>query len=407
MKALASLAWRNLWRNKRRTWITVFSVVFAVLLSVFLESMDRGSQEVMVRNVVRYSTGFIQLQDSLYFDEPSMDNSLYAGDETIAHLDAADGVAFAVPRIDTYALAAGEVRTRVAHTVGVDPERENRFNKIGERITAGHFFTEAPMEAVIGSGLARHLNLDVGDTLVLLGQGYQGMTAAGKFAVCGIVHHPVPERNEVTVFLRIEDAQWLYSAYDLLSYLMVVPEREHRHSQTAAGLAQDPALADYSVYTWEDLQPELVRTVQFDRAGTLIFLLILYAVIAFGIFGTILTMTLEREKEFGVLISIGLHRRKLAAVVFAETLIINFIGVLIGCLLALPLVFWFYYNPIPLGDEFGDLMAEFGMEAYLTFSLDPQLFWQQAVIIFCISMAVVIYPVTRVMKLNVLDAARK
>ncbi len=407
MKALASLAWRNLWRNKRRTWITVFSVVFAVLLSVFLESMDRGSQEVMVRNVVRYSTGFIQLQDSLYFDEPSMDNSLYADDETVAHLDAAEGVAFAVPRIDTYALAAGEVRTRVAHTVGIDPERENRFNKIGERITEGHFFTDAPMEAVIGSGLARHLNLGVGDTLVLLGQGYQGMTAAGKFAVCGIVRHPVPERNEMTVFLRIEDAQWLYSAYDLLSYLMVVPEREHRHTRTAESLAQDPALADYRVYTWEDLQPELVRTVQFDRAGTLIFLLILYAVIAFGIFGTILTMTLEREKEFGVLISIGLHRRKLAAVVFAETLIINFIGVLIGCLLALPLVLWFYRNPIPLGDEFGDLMADFGMEAYLTFSLDPQLFTQQAVIIFCISMVVVLYPVMRVMKLNVLDAARK
>lgn len=407
MKLLTALAWRNLWRNKRRTWITAGSVVFAVMLSLVLESMDRGSQEAMVRNAVRYAGGYIQVQDSLYFDEPGMDHSLYLDPEISDALEAGPGVDYTVPRLEAYALAAGEVKTRVAYTLGVDIEKEHRFNGIKDRLREGRFFGNGGAEAVLGSGLAQTLALTVGDTLVLLGQGYQGMTAAGKFRVSGIVHHPVPELNETTVYLPLDEARHLYSAYDMQSYLMVVPEASSRHRQVAAGLRDIAGPAGLSVYTWEELQPELVRTIAFDRAGTLVFLLILYAVIAFGIFGTVLTMTLEREKEFGVLISIGLHRLKLGAVIFTETLIINFIGVLIGLALALPVIIYFHRNPISLGEEFGNLMAEYGLEAVLPFSLDPQLFVQQGIIIFCISMLVVVYPIVRVLKLNVLDAARK
>ncbi len=407
MKVLSALAWRNLWRSKRRTWITIGSVVFAVMLSLLLESMDRGSQEAMVRNVVQYSSGYLQVQDSLYFDEPGMDHSLYLEPELEQVLGSAPGVAYTVPRLEAYALAAGESRTRVAYTQGIDVEAEHRFNGIKDRLREGEFFSGRDAEVVLGSGLAQTLQVGIGDTLVLLGQGYQGMTAAGKFHVSGILHHPVPDLNEVVVYLPLEQAQYLYSAYELMSYLMVVPEYTTRHNQVARELSTLSSDAGLSVYTWEELQPELVRTVAFDRAGTLVFLLILYAVIAFGIFGTVLTMTLEREKEFGVLISIGLHRWKLGAVIFMETILINFTGVLIGLALALPIILYFYHNPIPLGEEFGNLMAEYGMEAMLPFSMDPQLFWQQGIIIFCISMVVVLYPLLRVLKLNVLDAARK
>lgn len=139
----------------------------------------------------------------------------------------------------------------------------------------------------------------------------------------------------------------------------------------------------------------------------MMFLLILYIVIGFGIFGTILTMTLEREKEFGVLISVGMQRRKLSQVIFTENLIMNFIGVLLGVIVAIPILLYFYFNPISLGDGMEDIMAEYGMKAVLQFSLDPQFFYQQAIIVFCISMVIVAYPVFRVFRLDVLNAARK
>jgi ABC-type lipoprotein release transport system permease subunit len=213
--------------------------------------------------------------------------------------------------------------------------------------------------------------------------------------------------NERIVYTKLEDAQWFFSAYDRLTSLLITPERPARHQQLANTLKNEDFLNDYKVYTWEELQPELVRTVAFDQATTFVFLMILYIVVGFGIFGTVLTMVLEREKEFGVLISVGMHRRKLSFVILTETLIINFMGVLLGMVLALPFLIYLYHNPIPLSEDLGTVMADFGMEAILPFSLDPNIFIQQGLIIFCISMVIVLYPISRILTLNVLDASRK
>ena len=405
---LFKLAWRNLWRSKRRTWITISSALFAVLLALFLESMDRGSQEVMVQNVVRYSTGYAQLQDTLYFDESHIDNAMYCDDECMEKiLEDFPNLEYTVPRLESVALAAGDEKTRVGFITGIDYESENRFNNIGERLRDGHFFTGGEDEVVIGTGLARSLNLAVGDSMVVFGQGFQGAMAAGKFVVVGLVQHPVPDLNERIVFMPLHQAQWLFDAYERVNHLKLVPHRLRHHQRVVDAINVHPDYEAYRAFTWEELQPELVQTIEFDQAGTLMFLLILYVIIGFGIFGTVLTMTLEREKEFGVLISVGMQRRKLAQVIFTETLIMNFLGVLFGLILSIPVLLYFYYNPIPLGEGMEDMMAEYGMEAVLRFSLDPQFFYQQAIIVFCISMAIVAYPVIRVFRLDVLKAARK
>jgi putative ABC transport system permease protein len=113
MKMLIALAWRNLWRNKKRSLITISSVLFAVFLAIMFDSMERGSYERMIDSMVKYSTGYIQIQDVLYEEEPSIDNSLLF-DEDIEALLAkhADRIDYYVPRIQNFALAATESQTR-------------------------------------------------------------------------------------------------------------------------------------------------------------------------------------------------------------------------------------------------------------------------------------------------------
>lgn len=407
IKTIIVLAWRNLWRNKRRTWITISSVVFAVVLALFLESMDRGSQEGMVRNSVQFGTGYIQIQDTLYNSEPSIDNTLWVTEGLLADLQTSHTeIATLIPRLQAYGLAAADEKSRVVMINGIDAEREHVLNGLQDRLIEGAFASENN-QIVIAAGLADYLGLSIGDTMVLLGQGFHGATAAGKYAVSGIVQHPMPEMNQSMTYLSIEAAQWLFDAEQRLTSLIVHPKNPNRHAQLAQTLREDERLKDYTVYTWEELMPELVRTVEFDQVATLIFLWILYVVIGFGIFGTVLTMTLEREKEFGVLISVGMHKWKLALVIFIETLAINSIGVLVGLLISLPVILYFYHNPIPLGEDMAGIMEEYGMDAVLPFSLDPEIFLQQGIIIFIISMVITIYPMARVMGLNVLKAARK
>jgi len=135
----------------------------------------------------------------------------------------------------------------------------------------------------------------------------------------------------------------------------------------------------YEVMTWEDLSPELVQSIQIDNAEGIIMLGILYLVIAFGIFGTIMMMTAERVKEFGILISIGMKKWKLYLVTTFETIFISFIGVVAGGLVSLPIIIYFADNPIPLTGEYAEAILAWGFEPILPFAIYPGMFLAQNV----------------------------
>lgn len=179
---------------------------------------------MMVQNVVRFSTGYAQLQDTLYFDESHIDNAMHCDDACMEKvLEDFPNIAYTVPRLESVALAAGNEKTREGFISGINIDAEHRFNEISNRLRDGHFFAGNEYEVVLGTGLARNLDLSIGDSMVVFGQGFQGVMAAGKFVVVGLVHHPVPDLNERIVFMPLHQAQWLFDAYDRLNHLKLVP----------------------------------------------------------------------------------------------------------------------------------------------------------------------------------------
>jgi ABC-type antimicrobial peptide transport system permease subunit len=131
---------------------------------------------------------------------------------------------------------------------------------------------------------------------------------------------------------------------------------------------------------------------------------ILYIVIAFGIFGTIMMMIAERRREFGVMISIGMQKQKLAVILFFETLFIGLIGILSGIAVSLPLLFIQARNPIPLSGNTAKLMEDFGFEPYMFFSTAFEVFWQQAVSVFILTLLIGIYPVVASLRIKAIKA---
>jgi len=125
MKLLLKLAWRNIGRNRRRTLITTSSIVMAVLLSIVMGSMQYGSYDQMIDNSVGSFVGHLQVQHPEYLDEPTLDNSFTADTTWLSQISAMDGITAAIPRIDAYALAAGQNRSRATMVIGIDPELEH------------------------------------------------------------------------------------------------------------------------------------------------------------------------------------------------------------------------------------------------------------------------------------------
>jgi putative ABC transport system permease protein len=402
---LLKLAWRNLWRNKRRTYITLGSVTFAVMLSTLMMSFKEGVYVNMIDSMVGAYSGYGQVHANGYWKDKNLDNGLIFNDTLHRKLQNTKALKGYMPRIEGFALTTSKDISKGALVVGIDPKKEARFKELHKRVKKGKYLKPEDKSILIGAGLAEYLKVDVGDTVVLLGRGYHGASAAGKYPIKGIVKFGSPELSKQLIFLPLKEAQWLYAAEGVLTNLILIPESPKKTDQIVQAL-ENKLGNRYEVMNWQELHPELVSAIETDRMEGYIFMFILYMVISFGLFGTMLMMLAERKHEFGVLVAVGMKRLKLAWVVFLEVLSISILGALLGMLCVLPICMYFYYVPIQLGEEMRKMIEEYGMEAVIQTSLDPGIFIQQAAIVVLIVSLIAVYPFIKLTRMNVINAMR-
>lgn len=403
---ILKLAWRNIWRNKRRTFIAMGSVFFAVILSTLMSGFKEGSYKGMINSMVGSFTGYAQVHAEGYWEEKILDNSLHLNDSLYKALINTEGVVDYLPRIESFALSATETKTKAAMVVGIDVNKEKQYANLNERVSEGEYLEEKDDAILIGKGLAKYLEVNVGDTIVLFGQGYHGSTAAGKYPIKGIVKFGSPELSKQLVFLPLAKAQMLFDTYDMATSIVLQLDDPENSTEIVNGVNEKLSGSNYIAMDWFQLVPDLMSMIETDRVEGYVFMFILYMVISFGIFGTVLMMLAERKHELGVLVAIGMKRSKLAIMVWLEVMIIALLGAFIGMLGAFPVVYYFNINPIQFGEELATMMEDYGMEAVLQASVDLEIFTTQGLIIAIIASVIAIYPLVTLLKLNAIKAMR-
>ncbi|MDH3650764.1 MAG: FtsX-like permease family protein, partial [Saprospiraceae bacterium] len=203
-----------------------------------------------------------------------------------------------------------------------------------------------------------------------------------------------------------EKAKWFYGTEGLITTLIVDTNDPDKIKSTVAGLRQNLDKSEYEVLDYKEMMPDLIQAREVDTAGSYIILLVLYVIIAFGIFGTILMMLKEREYEFGILKAIGMHTAQLNLMVWYETIFLGLIGCLAGMIVAFPLVYYFYINPIRLGGKMAEAYEKFGVEPLLPAAIDPALFITQAIVIFGMITILSLYPMLKIRSLKPVRAMR-
>jgi ABC-type lipoprotein release transport system permease subunit len=405
MKTNFKLAWRNLWRNRRRTIIAISSIVFSVLLASWMRSMQEGSYDSMIENSVKFYSGYLQVQDTAYWEERTLDNSFEAQPELIQKIRQVKDVSMVSNRVESFALAANHLKSKPAMVMGIEPETENQITGISKKIKEGVFLKNGDKGAVLGKGLAEYLNLKVGDTLVMISQGYHGLSASGLFEIKGIMSHPVSEFDKRLVYLDIETAREFYSADQLSTSLVIMTDNHNRVNHLKHKIEQITG-AQNKVMTWNEMQPEIEQLIESDRGSGIIMLGILYMVIAFGMFSVVLMMVKERSREFAVVHAVGMQKNKLSVVVFFETIFIGLIGCSIGLIISYVFCLYFFYNPIPLTGEMATATEQYGMEPYMFFSMKSSLFYSQMILVFFISVFISIFPIYNISRLKITKAMR-
>lgn len=403
---ILKLAWRNLWRSKRRTAITIASVFFAVILATLMMSLKEGVYKNMTEAMVASFTGYAQIHANGYWESKSIDDAFIYSDSVAAIVEGHPQVKGVVQRIENFALSATDTTTKGAMVVGTDPVGEMEMTGLHERVVEGAYLEPEDQAVLAGSGLAEYHNVSVGDTMVLLGQGYHGTNAAGKYPIKGIIKFGSPELSKQLVILPIEEAMRLYGTEGHITNLVLLMKDADLASEITADIGSQLD-ERYEVMAWPELVPDLVGMIEADKVEGYVFMFILYMVISFGIFGTVLMMLAERKHEFGVLVAIGMKRAKLATVVFAETLMISLMGAFIGIFGAFPICLGIYLNPIRFGgEEAGQMMEDYGMEPVIQTSIELWVFLQQASVVAIVASIIALYPLLTIQKLNANKAMR-
>ena len=399
------LAWRNLWRNTRRTLITSASIFFGVIFSTVMTSMQYGSYDAMIDNIVKFYSGYAQIFTEEYHENKTINNSFEISDSLMRIVEKTRGVTEYAPRLEYFALASSDEITKGTLVVGIDPVQENKVTGTKKWVHRGDYLTKNDNGVLVAIDLAKYLQVNIGDTLVLYGQGFHGVMAAGKYPVKGILKFPSPELNKQFVYMDIATCQNLFSAENRLTSLVIMVE-DHYQLPGVMKQLKKKITAPFMVMSWDELQPELVSMIEADKAGGLVMKAILYLLVGFGIFGTILMMISERRRELGVMVAIGMQKIKLGKLLFFETLFIGSIGAVSGLIGSIPIIQYFYYNPIPLTGDAAQTMIDMGIEPFMYFSMALFVFYSQAITIFIITLVIAIFPVYKALTIKVNTALR-
>jgi putative ABC transport system permease protein len=433
------LAWKNIWRNRRRTLITAASVFFAVFFALVMRSFQLGAYDRLFKNVIESYTGYLQLQHIDYFDDPNIDNS-FEIDQGVIVLgidpQEEDKVMSVKGKLVKYRLTPEVVESLQIETL------PDKTKKLLDLFTNESYSSDARLmldlsisdedsttilpvirrqasfkndylggvkasEVLIGDGLSEYLKAGVSDTIVLFGQGYHGTTAAGKYVVKGIIKLPSPDIDNVIVYIPIETARELYAASGMATSAVISLKSNSDDDISETGNRLKNIISEpMTIKTWQELNALLVNQMEADNRSGMIMIAVIYLVIAFGVFGTVLMMMAERRREFGMLVSIGMKKGKLAKVVSFEMLFIGLIGVVAGVIVSLPLVFYGNMHPLRFTGEFARMYEDYGFEPVMPTMLPDTFYIWQVVVVLIILVIAISFSTRKIFKLNVINALR-
>lgn len=460
-----------MWRNRRRTLITAASIFFAVFFALLMTSLQTGSYDYMYKNAIESYSGYIQLQQENWWDEKTIDNTFDYSEETDDLLLADENVMATIPRLESFALASSGSTTKGVMVLGVDPVKEVHLSDLNqnrvsylispmllEKVNESDLFSDKnkdnaelflgyaysnierllldldiePKESEtiipflnkyaayenesinlgeagvwIGFKLAQFLELDPGDTIVLMGQGYHGATAAGKFEIKGLMRLPMPEMNNSVVYMPFDIAQGFYKCENKITSLIVnLQENDDKAVLQTGERLEKVAPEGTKIVDWKEMNEILISQMEADDVSGKAMLFILYLVIFFGVVGTVLMMTAERRREFGVLVAIGMQKKKLASVMSYEMLYIGLLGIIMASIVCIPIISYGVKNPFIFTGEIAYMMADYGFEAQLVFEpVGVYFLWQAFIVGIMVGIALV-YPVRKIMGLQVVTALR-
>ncbi|MDH5178557.1 MAG: FtsX-like permease family protein [Gammaproteobacteria bacterium] len=354
------MAWRNVWRRKRRTLITAFSIGFGVLLAATFTGMAVYMYGNMIDASAATGFGHVTVEPRDYNRSPGLDKSLSGARQLREQILATEGVEYALVRITGQAMFASAVKSVGGIFLAIDPTVETaQYNLLIRTLKEGKIFEGTDSNGVVvGRKLAEKLNLKPGKKLVYTTTDANGEIVGEIARVTGIFSTGVNEIDAGLVLLPIDRVRkTLAYGPDQATLVAVMLQEQRKSGQIRDVLVKRIGNPQREVLTWRETQADLAGMITLDSSSNYISQFLVALLIAAGILNTLLMSVLERTREFGVMLAIGMQPARLFRLVMVESLWLALIGLVVGIMLTAP---WYWYLQV----EGIDFSSMFGGEDY-------------------------------------------
>ncbi|AQA17780.1 ABC transporter permease [Halioglobus japonicus] len=405
LNVTARLAWRNLWRNHRRTLIMLLAIGTGVWAMVFMSALMRGMTDQVLLNGLHNLPGEAQIHHPQYRADPSVVNSMPMPAGTLYEALGEAPISAWSARVRVPAVIASERESRGVTLLGVDPVTEAGVGALPDEIVEGRFLNGPEDRGlVIGASLARRLDTDLGKRVVIMSQDPENNVADRGTRIVGIYRARLEGTEDQLVYAGRNVLQEMLAVGDQVSEVAVTAGDYRRVSAWLPAL-QQAAGDDLEVLSWMQLQPFLDSMLGVQDGFTLIFMVVIFVALSFGLVNTLVMAVFERTREIGLQQALGVRPTLIMLQFLLESLFLLVLGLGAGNLLA-----WLTIKPLESGIDISMVaegMEMMGMGTTLYPALQTSDMWMSTAIVVILGLVASLLPAWRASRLDPVRALNK
>lgn len=355
VRAMLTLAWRNLWRNYRRTLIMLLAITVGVWAMIFMTALLRGMVADMLKQGIGALPGHVQIHAASYRDDPSVTHSLPAPDGLL--LDALNSaqVRAWVSRVKVPAMISSEYDNRGISLLGVDPGSELALGFDQADMVEGRFLSGADDHGIVlGRKLLQRLETRLGKRVVVMSQDPENAIAERGFRIVGVFKAELESREESIVYAGRDVIQKMLGIGSKVSEIAVLGF-DYREPEALALSIRKTVTEDSEVLSWLELDPYLGSMLKVMDGFVLVWMVVIFLALSFGLVNTLMMAVFERVREIGLMRALGMRPSGIVFQILVESMLLLLLGLLAGNLLAISTI-------IPLQDGIDISAVSAGME---------------------------------------------
>ncbi|MCX6235117.1 MAG: FtsX-like permease family protein [Bacteroidetes bacterium] len=326
-----SIAWRNVWRNKLRSLIVIAAVTIGLFGTLFMIALSIGMVDQRIDAAIEHEVSHIQIHHPKFMQDKSPDYFMTGVPAMVDSIRGISGVKAVSSRLALPAMASTAATGTGVMVNGIQPEEEKQVSKIYDCLKEGTYFEKEARTPLIliSQKLATKMNAKMGSKIVITLQNMEGVVTYGLFRVGGIYKTSNTMYDEGNVFVRSADLADL-TGFDTnnATEIAVLLDNTNKTDEVTALL--QAKYSSLSVMPWKELQPMLLTLSSIMDLYSYILMIVILTAMAFGIINTMLMAILERIKEIGMLMAVGMSRKRIFTMIMLETIFLSVTGALIG-----------------------------------------------------------------------------